>query len=330
MTIPITLPKIDRQRSIVVDVTYLCNYTCNYCRWGSNDTLGREHHPLNYILADPSELEAIGVERVVLSGGEPLLHPDIFQIVRHYSRLVDDVILITNGWLADRDRIIALASEGLTGLAFSIDSIDATALVKTRDMTDSQVARSLENFQTISESRIGGIIDIELGVISVVTAENSTVDDVMQLLDWAQLHKLDYVKFNQIFDDGFAGMNAPNLLLGVQHATQLDMVAKHLENNPPIITTNIPIFWRTMAMTLRGARIDGASCGLRDRQAILYHGRYHFCAWINEPVLGEVGSTTLTSVQRGREGFSFASAECKTGPHCHCLQSISHEWKILG
>lgn len=314
---------------MVVDVTYLCNYTCKYCRWGSKDTLGREHHPLKYILANPSELNTIGVERVVLSGGEPLLHPDIDKIIRHYSRLVDDVILLTNGWLADRERILALASEGLTGLAFSIDSIDATTLVKTRDMTDIQATRSLENLQTIIRSRIGGIFDTELGVISVVTAENSTVDNVMQLIDWAQLHKLDYVKFTQLFDDGFAGMNAPDLLLGVQHATQLDMVAEHLENNPPIITTNLPIFWRTMAMTLRGSRLEGASCGLRDRQAILYRGRYHFCAWINEPVLGEIGSTTLSSVLKGREGFRLASARCKTGPHCHCLQSISHEWKIL-
>lgn len=329
MTFPIKLPKIDRQCSIVVDVTYMCNFTCNYCRWGSKNTLGGEHRPLNQILADPSELEAIGVERVVLSGGEPLLHPEIIQIVRYYARIVDDVILITNGWLADHDRIIALVSEGLTGLAFSIDSIDTTALIKTRDMTDSQVARCLENFQTISESRIDGFIDIELGIISVVTAENSTVVDVMQLLDWAQLHKLDYVKFTQIFDDGFAGVNAPYLLLDIQHATQLDIVAEYLENNPPIITTNLPTFWRTMAMTLRGARIDGASCGLRDRQGILYHSRYHFCAWMNEPVMGEIGSTTPTSVNRGRERFSYFSANCKTGPHCHCLQSLSHEWKIL-
>ena len=321
---------MERQRSIIVDVTYLCNYTCNYCRWGSTETPGRIHHPLDSILADPSELEAIGVERVVLSGGEPLLHPDILQIVRHYSRLVNDVILITNGWLANRDRIVALVSEGVTGLAFSIDSIDAIVLAKTRDMSSAQVNRSLENFQTISESRREGVIDIELGVISVVTTENSTVHDVMHLLEWAQIHELDYVKFNQIFDDGFAGINAPNLLLDVQHATQIDMVADYLENNPPITKTNSPKFWRTIAATLRGARIDGASCGLRDSQAILYHGRYHFCAWLSEPVLGEIGATTSTSVQRGREGFSSASSECKTGPHCHCLQSISHEWKTLG
>ena len=97
MTVTINLPKIENQTSLVVDVTYLCNYTCNYCRWGSSDTPGRVHHPLDNILADPLELEAIGVERVILSGGEPMLHPEILQIVSHYSRLVEDVILITNG-----------------------------------------------------------------------------------------------------------------------------------------------------------------------------------------------------------------------------------------
>jgi hypothetical protein len=98
-------------------------------------------------------------------------------------------------------------------------------------MSSAQVNRSLENFQTISESRREGVIDIELGVISVVTTENSTVHDVMHLLEWAQIHELDYVKFNQIFDDGFAGINAPDLLLDVQHATQIDMVADYLEQS---------------------------------------------------------------------------------------------------
>jgi len=328
MTAAINLPKIEKQTNLVVDVTYLCNYTCNYCRWGSSKTPGRVHYPLNDILADRLELEAIGVERVILSGGEPMLHPDILQIVRHYSRLVEDVIMITNGWLADRERITALVSEGLSGLAFSIDSIDAAVLAKTRDMSDSQVTRSLGNFQTISKSRMEGIFDIELGVISVVTSENSSLDDVIQLLDWAQHHELDYVKFNQIFDDGFAGTNASHLLLDIQHATQFDMVAEYLENNPPTLTTNSPKFWRTMAATLQGARIDGASCGLRDSQAILYRGSYQFCSWIDEPVLGEVGATTSISVTKGREDFDSASANCVTGPHCHCLQKPSHQWKI--
>ena len=80
---------------------------------------------------------------------------------------------------------------------------------------------------------------------------------------------------------------------------------------------------------LQGTKLDGGSCGLKNRQAILYHGRYHFCAWLDEPVLGEVGSTTTTTVNEAQDGFRSASALCKTGPHCHCLQNMSHEWELL-
>ena len=128
MNIPLSLPKIDSQKNMVIDVTYVCNYTCNYCRWGSSDTPGRFHQKLEDILVDRKELESIGVERIVLSGGEPLLHPKINQIVHHFSNLVEDVILITNGWLADLSKIQILIDYGLTGVAFSIDSVESSIL----------------------------------------------------------------------------------------------------------------------------------------------------------------------------------------------------------
>ena len=61
MKIPLLLPKIDSQKNMVIDVTYVCNYTCNYCRWGSSDTPGRFHQKLEEILVDRKELESIGV-----------------------------------------------------------------------------------------------------------------------------------------------------------------------------------------------------------------------------------------------------------------------------
>ena len=50
------------EKNIVIDVTYLCNYTCNYCRWGSAKTSGRVHHPLEHVLANREDLEAIGAD----------------------------------------------------------------------------------------------------------------------------------------------------------------------------------------------------------------------------------------------------------------------------
>ena len=96
----INLPVFRFKPTMVIDITYLCNYSCHYCRWGSKKTEGRVHKSLESILASSKDLELIGTQRIVLSGGEPLLHPEINAIVSHYSKIVEEVVLISNGWLA--------------------------------------------------------------------------------------------------------------------------------------------------------------------------------------------------------------------------------------
>lgn len=323
------LPKLDSQNNMVVDVTYLCNYSCNYCRWGSSDTPNRVHQKMEQILVDEGELRAIGIERIVLSGGEPLLHPNIGQIINHYAEIVDDVILITNGWLADLSKMKEMIDLGLTGIAFSIDSVDASILQSTRDMSARQIERSITNFQTISHARRYGEIEVELGINCVVSSANCSVETISHLLDWSFEHDLDYVNFNMIFDDGFTGKNAPNLLLNKEHIHEIINIADHLHTQPPKIHTNSYTFWLTMAAMLNGSKLDGASCGLRDRQTILYRGKYHFCAWLESPTLGSVGATTSASVDEARDLFDEASKRCYTGPHCHCLQTTNHQWEMI-
>ena len=329
MNLTMSSPKIDSQKNMVVDVTYVCNYSCNYCRWGSSETPGRTHQELENILVERKELEAIGVERIVLSGGEPLLHPNIEQIVHHFSNIVEDVILITNGWLANLSKIQTMIDCGLTGIAFSIDSAESSILQDTRDMTARQIERSLTNFQMISNARNRKEIDVELGINCVVSSANCSVKNISNLLQWSVDHNLDYVNFNMIFDDGYSGKNAPNLLLTRNHTNQIIKVANFLESQPPSIHTNSYKFWLSMAAMLNGSKLDGSSCGLKDRQTILYRGQYHFCAWLENPTLGKVGATNLDTVLKARDSFKDASKDCFTGPHCHCLQTTSHEWGLI-
>jgi molybdenum cofactor biosynthesis enzyme MoaA len=329
MKIPLLSPKIDSQKNMVIDVTYVCNYTCNYCRWGSSDTPGRFHQNVEDILVDPKELESIGVERIVLSGGEPLLHPHINQIVHHFSNFVEDIILITNGWLADLSRIQILIDHGLTGVAFSIDSVEPSILHASRDMTAKQIEQSLTNFKNISDARNRKEIGIELGVNSVVSSANCSMRSISNLLEWSVSQNLDYVNFNMVFDDGYTGKNAPELLLTKDHTNEILNIANFLHSQPPTIHTNSYKFWLTIAAMLNGSKLDGGSCGLRDRQTLLYRGKYHFCAWLENPTLGEVGATNLETVTKARADFQKASRECFTGPHCHCLQSTTHEWELI-
>ena len=118
--------------TMVVDVTYLCNATCRYCRWGDSLTPGRVAQNLENVFIPPDTLEMIGTRRVVLSGGEPRLHPRIADILEYYGSLVDEVVVITNGYGLDVEAARDLLDAGATGITVSLDSVRAIESFITR------------------------------------------------------------------------------------------------------------------------------------------------------------------------------------------------------
>jgi len=91
--------------SLVIDVTYRCNATCLYCQWSSNKTESIIDQPDNNILIPEVTLKSLGSERIVLSGGEPLIRKDLERIISYYSQCnVKSIVLISNGLLLTQNR----------------------------------------------------------------------------------------------------------------------------------------------------------------------------------------------------------------------------------
>ena len=97
-----------------------CNLSCGYC----NEYDDRSAPvPTPDLLRRIDRLAALGTGIVTLSGGEPLLHPDLNQIVRHIRGHGLIATLITTGYLLTRDRIGQLNRAGLDHLQISIDNV---------------------------------------------------------------------------------------------------------------------------------------------------------------------------------------------------------------
>lgn len=95
-----------------------CNLICRHC-YGNAEALPRRYLRGETVLEVADALVRSRVMRVVISGGEPLLHPDIVRVVR---RLVDggvSVILGTNGTSLTRTRLRQL--RGCTRIELSLD-----------------------------------------------------------------------------------------------------------------------------------------------------------------------------------------------------------------
>jgi len=97
-----------------------CNLACGYCN---------EYDKVSSPVATPEMvrridlLVAMGTEIITFSGGEPLLHPDLDELIRRIRSHRRIATLITNGYLLSPERIRELNRAGLEHLQISIDNV---------------------------------------------------------------------------------------------------------------------------------------------------------------------------------------------------------------
>jgi MoaA/NifB/PqqE/SkfB family radical SAM enzyme len=86
-----------------------CNLTCKHCYSISADKDFPGELSTEEVFATMDDLKAFKVPVLILSGGEPLLRPDIFDISRRAKEMGFYVGLSTNGTLIDESNIDAIA-----------------------------------------------------------------------------------------------------------------------------------------------------------------------------------------------------------------------------
>ena len=97
-----------------------CNLSCTYCT--EFDDFSKPV-PTEEVLRRVDQLAALGTSIITISGGEPLLHPDLDLIVRRIRQRGLLAGMITNGYLLVPERIERLNRAGLDHLQISIDNV---------------------------------------------------------------------------------------------------------------------------------------------------------------------------------------------------------------
>ncbi len=102
-----------------------CNLACGYCN--EYDEVSQPV-PLAEIQKRVDHLAELGTSLITISGGEPLLHPDLDGIIAHIRKRGLLAGLITNGYLLVPERIERLNRAGLDYLQISIDNVQPDAV----------------------------------------------------------------------------------------------------------------------------------------------------------------------------------------------------------
>ena len=133
-------------------VTSYCNLNCTYCE---DFGLAKNKAMTNALLPREQAMEVVriirtGVENIIFTGGETLLHPHIEDLVEHAARLrFNHLTLITNGLLLPRrERIL----RHLSRLVISLDSLDTEAwdgILAARPGTAARIIAIVERYAAL-------------------------------------------------------------------------------------------------------------------------------------------------------------------------------------
>jgi MoaA/NifB/PqqE/SkfB family radical SAM enzyme len=100
--------------------TRRCNLSCTYCNEYDQHS---DPVPVEALLQRVDQLAALRTSIVTMSGGEPLLHPNLDRVIRRVHEHGMIAGLITNGYLLTADRIERLNEAGLDQLQISVDNV---------------------------------------------------------------------------------------------------------------------------------------------------------------------------------------------------------------
>jgi cyclic pyranopterin phosphate synthase len=203
-----------------ISVTDRCNLRCVYCmpkggvQWQRLD----DQLTVDEIIRVVEAAAAGGVKRVRLTGGEPLVHPHIVEIVRRIAAIarIEDVSLTTNAMLLER-LAGPLAEAGLRRVNVSLDTLDADKFRRiTRGGEIARVWRGIAAAERaglaplkLNTVIVRGLNDDELAPLARLTLENEWHVRFIELMPIGNL---------QDWGEGFPATDARHMPVQEMHA----------------------------------------------------------------------------------------------------------------
>ena len=171
-----------------ISVTDRCNYKCVYCRTGE-EGINFTELPIEHYLRMIRVFVSLGVEKVRITGGEPLLRSGLIDMVSQlaamrlaFSGEPLDIALTTNGHLLE-SLAAPLKAAGLTRITVSMDAVDSA--------TFTRITRVPRSFEKVLAG-VRAARDVGLGPVKVncVLLRGFNDDQIEQFAEFSRAEKV--------------------------------------------------------------------------------------------------------------------------------------------
>ena len=207
----------ERRPVVVWNITRRCNLKCVHCY---SDSDAREYPgelTWENCRAVIDDLASYGVPGLLLSGGEPLIHPLFFYIARYARQRGMRLTLSTNGTLIDEAKAAKLREVGFAYVGISLDGIGATHdKFRGREGAFDKAVEAFRNCRAVGQK--AGLR---------LTLTRHTVSDLDRILDFIEAQQIERVCFYHLVYSG-RGANL-SLLSADETRLALDKIMDRVE-----------------------------------------------------------------------------------------------------
>jgi len=210
-----------------LSLTDKCNFRCFYCIPEGFNEFETPDHWLNF-----DEIEQIirvfsqlGVNKVRLTGGEPLVRKNIAQLAKRLSKLpnISDLSLSTNASLL-KNQAKQLSNAGINRINVSLDSLNPKRF---KEITGAELQPVLEGLMAAKKANLGPI------KINMVAMKGINDDEFIDMIEFCKQHDFT-LRFIETMPMGEAGEAATN------HYIDLQQVKKDIQKNIDLIPSTMP------------------------------------------------------------------------------------------
>jgi len=291
--------------SLYLQITNRCNLSCLHCHVPR--PARAEDLPVTVVSHLIDEAAANGCRSVSLSGGEPLLHPEIDRILEHAaSRL--QVLLVSNGTLIDRRRAESLAGLGIR-VQLSLDSPrrEGHDRIRGRGVFE-KVMHALGHMQ---EAGLGKSIGLSTTILS------PNRDDLTGVISFAEDRGIPRVGFHVLLRQGRAAESCEEIAPGLtkeDHERFFRYVLERGEAERGAVAVSSGLSGFMLAPPERNFS-DGLWCSIGKTSAVAANGDVFPCSLMMKERfrLGNVFRQDLMEIFRSEKMHRF----CRMLEHRH-------------
>lgn len=263
-------------RDLRISVTDRCNFRCSYCmpREVFNEDypyLAREEilsfEELEHLVAS---LIPLGIEKVRLTGGEPLLRRDFVKLVEKISAHDVEVAVTTNGVLLE-SQAEALAAAGLDRVTVSLDALDNETFQK---MTDSDVDVSVV-LAGIDAAIANGLTPVKVNAVVRRGVNEHAIQDLVNYFRGTGV----IVRFIEYMDVGSSNSWRLEEVISAKEIRDILLEKIDLMVIPPQDASHVAKLWQTTEGDKIGfiTSISEPFCGDCSRGRISSEGKFYNC-----------------------------------------------------